>query len=80
MRRRYRRKAMALTQNRQGALRTRGLMGALPPHGECGECVDDGAADAEEQPEGGRLYVAQLVMSPISTIAQRIADRRGCRP
>ena len=53
---------------------------ALQPHGECEECVDDGAADEEEQPEGGRLSIAQLVMSPISTIAERIADRRGRRP
>ena len=52
----------------------------LPPDGDCGGCVDDGAADEEEQPEEGRLSVARLVMSPISTIAQRIADRRGRRP
>jgi hypothetical protein len=40
----------------------------------------DSAADADEQPDGGRLSMAQLVMSPISTIAQRIADRRGRHP
>ena len=44
----------------------------------CEECEDDDEAPADEQPED-RLSIAQLVMSPISTIAERLAERRGRR-